>query len=80
MNKIKPLDQAGLTGACAPNHASKLQNKPEFQSCILSELLNFASSVPDFRRNDKGNIRHKLRDIINLIIRERLTATSCRTV
>lgn len=31
MKNIKPLDHAGLTGAYAPNHASKLQNKPEFR-------------------------------------------------
>ncbi|MDE5635927.1 MAG: ISAs1 family transposase, partial [Muribaculaceae bacterium] len=28
----------------------------------------FASSVPDFRRSDKGNIRHRLNDIIILMI------------
>lgn len=31
-------------------------------------MINFASSVPDFRRCDKGNIRHRLNDIIILMI------------
>ena len=30
--------------------------------------MNFAASVPDFRRCDKGNLRHRLRDIIILMI------------
>ena len=35
---------------------------------ILDRLMDFASSVPDFRRLDKGNIRHRLDDIIMLMI------------
>ena len=34
----------------------------------MEELINFASSVPDFRRSHKGNIRHSLADIIMLMI------------
>lgn len=30
--------------------------------------MDFANSVPDFRRSDKGNIRHRLADIIILMI------------
>lgn len=30
--------------------------------------MDFALSVPDFRRSDKGNIRHRLEDIIMLIV------------
>lgn len=30
--------------------------------------MNFASSVPDFRRTGKGNIRHRMADIIMLMI------------
>lgn len=30
--------------------------------------MNFADSVTDFRRGDKGNIRHRLSDIIILMI------------
>ncbi len=35
---------------------------------IMDRLIDFASSVPDFRRSDKGNIRHRLNDIIMLMI------------
>ena len=34
----------------------------------MERLLDFASSVPDFRRSDRGNIRHRLDDIIILMI------------
>ncbi len=35
---------------------------------IMDRLIDFASSVPDFRRLDKGNVRHRLNDIIMLMI------------
>lgn len=35
---------------------------------IMERLIDFARSVPDFRRSDKGNIRHRLADIIMLMI------------
>ena len=47
---------------------SLLQNKSRFQGSILGELMDFASSVPDFRRVGKGNIRHRMDDIIMLMI------------
>lgn len=47
---------------------TKLQNKSRFQGSILGELMDFASSVPDFRRVGKGNIRHRMDDIIMLMI------------
>lgn len=65
---MKPLDQVRSTGAHAPNHTAKVQNKIDTQRSILDELRTFASSVPDFRRLDKGNIRHRLDDIIMLMI------------
>lgn len=65
---MKPLDQVFLTGANALNRTSKLVKKSEFNSSILNRLMDFARSVPDFRRSDKGNIRHRLADIIILII------------
>ena len=64
MNKSKPLDHAHSIDASASNHTAKLTNKSESKCNMLSELMNFASSVPDFRRAVKGNIRHKLKDII----------------
>ena len=68
MNKNKPLDQVRSTGINAPNRTSKLVNKSEFNGSILNRLMNFARSVPDFRRSDKGNIQHRLADIIILMI------------
>lgn len=68
MNKIEPLDQNGLTDANASNHSSKLQNKIDSHGSILERLMDFAASVPDFRRTDKGNIRHRLEDIIMLMV------------
>lgn len=35
---------------------------------IIDRLVDFASSVPDFRRTGKGNHRHRLRDIIMLMV------------
>lgn len=64
----KPLDQVRSTGVNAPNRTSKLVNKSEFNGSILNRLMNFARSVPDFRRSDKGNIQHRLADIIILMI------------
>lgn len=68
MNKSKPLDHAHSIDASASNHTAKLQNKFESKCNMLSELMKFASSVPDFRRANKGNIRHKLKDIIVLMV------------
>ena len=68
MNKIEPLDQNGLTDANASGHSPKLQNKIDSHGSILERLMDFAASVPDFRRTDKGNIRHRLEDIIMLMV------------
>ena len=56
------------TGVNAPNRTSKLVNKSEFNGSIQNRLMNFARSVPDFRRWTKGNIQHRLADIIILMI------------
>lgn len=66
MKKTKPLDQVRPIGVYAPNRTTKLRNKSENDSSILGRLTEFASSVPDFRRTGRGNIRHKLSDIIIL--------------
>ena len=67
MRDIETLDQIGLTGTYAPIRTSKLQKKPEFRGSILSGLMDFAYSVPDFRRSNKGNLRHRLGDVIMLM-------------
>lgn len=79
MRKTEPLDQACPTGACAPSRTSKVQNKSKFRGGILEELINFASSVPDFRRPRKGNIRHRLADIIMLMILGRASGRVARS-
>lgn len=68
MSKNKPLDQNGLTDAKASDHSPKVQNKFDSHACILERLVKFASSVPDFRRTGKGNIRHRLKDVLVLMI------------
>ena len=79
MRKTESLDQICQSGACAPNQTSKLQNKSKFRGSILEELMKFASSVPDFRRSDKGNIRHRLADIIMLMILGRASGHVARS-
>ena len=79
MRKTKSLDQVCPSGAYVPTWTSKLQNKSEFRGSILEELINFATSVPDFRRSNKGNIRHRLADIIMLMILGRASGNVVRT-
>ena len=45
----------------------------------MCKLREFSSSVPDFRRLDKGNIRHRLDDIIMLMILARASRCVSRT-
>jgi len=71
MNKIKPLDQDLPTGALAAYHMAKVQNNFDSKCSILDGLMDFASSVPDFRGLDKCNIRHRFRDIVMLKLRGR---------
>lgn len=73
MNQIKPLSQNLSISAGAHNHTTKVHNKFGSQSSILYKLQEFSSSVPDFRRSDKGNIRHRLDDIILLMILGRIS-------
>ena len=75
MKKFKLLDQNSLTDASAHNHAVKVQNKSESKCSILERLMDFAASVPDFRRTDKGNIHHRLTDVIMLMVLAR--ASKC---
>ncbi len=70
---MKPLDQVRPIEASTLNHTTKVKNKIVSQGSILSHLWDFASSVPDFRRNDKGNIRHHLADVIILMIFARMS-------
>ncbi len=65
---MEPLDQNRSIDAHKLNHTTKVLNKSVPQGSILERLMNFAASVPDFRRCDKGNLRHRLQDIIILMI------------
>lgn len=69
---MRPLSQVRSIEACAPDHTAKVHKKLDTTRSIIDELRAFASSVPDFRRLDKGNIRHRLDDIIMLMILGRL--------
>ena len=61
----------------ATNVRRKLRNSiPE--GSILEKLTDFAFSIPDFRRTDKGNIRHGLGDIIMLMIFARMSKCAGR--
>ena len=68
MNRIKSLNQVRSIDADRLNYIAKLQNKYEQKDSILGRLMDFARSVPDFRRLVKGNIRHSLADVIMLMI------------
>lgn len=60
---------------------AKLKRKSHssiIEGSILERLWDFAFSVPDFRRTDKGNIRHKLGDIIILMIFARMSKCNGR--
>ena len=65
---MKPLDQRRSINAHKLNHTAKVIKKFVPQGSILEQLMNLADSIPDFRRGDKGNFRHRLRDIIILMI------------
>lgn len=73
MNKTGPLDQDRLTGACNTCHEAKLQNNSDTRRSIWDELRGFAYSIPDFRRQGRGNIRHILGDIIILMVLARMS-------
>ena len=79
MNQIKPLDQVISIGADAHNHITKVANKFGSRDSILYKLKVFSSSVPDFRRPDKGNIRHRLADVIMLMVLARASKCVGRT-
>lgn len=76
---MNPLDQENLIGAYAANCTAKVQNKFDIEGSILKRLMEFSNSVPDFRRSHKGNIRHRLADIIILMILGRASGHVGRT-
>ena len=45
----------------------------------MEGLVEFAASIPDFRRTGKGNIRHKLSDMVLLMVMARISGCTGRT-
>lgn len=71
------LDQRNSFGAnkaaCNATKVQRITHNTIPQGSILERLMNFAFSIPDFRRTDRGNIRHRLGDIIMLMIFARMS-------
>jgi predicted transposase YbfD/YdcC len=71
------LDQNKVVDAMAAvNTTTKVQRKFHssiVEGSIMEQLMNFAYSIPDFRRTGRGNHRHKLGDIILLIVLARMS-------
>jgi predicted transposase YbfD/YdcC len=76
MNNFMLDQKTGVDSIAEVNTATKIQRNPHTamdEWSILERLKDFALSIPDFRRTGKGNHRHKLRDIIVLIILARMS-------
>jgi predicted transposase YbfD/YdcC len=76
MNNLTLGQKAGVDSIAEVNTATKVQRKSHTTIAnvsIMERLRDFSISIPDFRRTDKGNHRHKLRDIIMLIILARMS-------
>ncbi len=76
MNKYA-LDQKAVSDTLpVVNTATKLQRKSQTSipnGSILEGLIEFAYSVTDFRRTDRGNHHHELGDILMLMILSRMS-------
>jgi hypothetical protein len=76
MNNLTLDQKAGVDTIAVVNTATKVHRKPHTAIAdvsIMERLKDFTFSIPDFRRTGKGNHRHKLRDIIMLIILARMS-------
>ena len=58
---------------CFPYNNSKKKHISCPKDSLMERVVRFACSVPEFRRTNKGNIRHKLGDILTLIILGRMS-------
>lgn len=76
------LDQKNSVGSNnGVNPTAKLQRKTHIsipEGSILEKLLDFAYAIPDFRRTGKGNFRHRLGDIVLLMIFARMSKCAGR--
>ncbi len=80
MSKIQSLGQYRAVATNASVRTTKVTKKLKSGNSILSHLREFALSVPDFRRTDKGNIRHHLADVIILMIFARMSKCEGRWI
>lgn len=71
MKNITP-DRTLLISSSTNDYSTKVGNKSDIRGSILEKLMDFAASVPDFRRTEKGNIRHLLEDMLILMILGRI--------
>lgn len=81
MNNLSLDQKSSVDTDKAVNTDAKVRRKrrkyiPE--GSILEKLMDFAFSIPDFRRTDKGNIRHGLGDVIMLMIFVRMSKCTGR--
>jgi predicted transposase YbfD/YdcC len=76
MNNLTLDQKTGIDSIAEINTATKVQRKSHTAIAnvsIMERLKDFTFSISDFRRTGKGNHRHKLRDIIMLIILARMS-------
>ncbi len=73
MDRVQSLGRYRAVATNASVRTAKVTKKLKSGNSILSHLWDFASSVPDFRRNDRGNISHHLADVIILMIFARMS-------
>lgn len=76
MNNLALDQKTGIDLKKAVNATAKLRRKSQSatsKGSILERLMDFAISIPDFRRTGKGNHRHKLSDIVMLMILARMS-------
>lgn len=81
MNNYTLDQKPSIDSRVAVNSTTKLQRKSHKtmqKGGIFEGLMDFAFSIPDFRRTSKGNIRHNLGDIIILMILARMSKCTGR--
>ena len=52
---------------------AKEKHLDSLRGSIMTHLRKFVSSVPEYRRTSRGNFKHKLEDILMLVILGRLS-------
>lgn len=82
MNNFRLDQKLSVDSSDVANTPTKVQRKRHSKAIpegsIMERLVDFAFSIPDSRRTDKGNIRHVLGDIIILMILARMSRCTGR--